>query len=231
MQETLGILLYAPWIYVAVVLSITLDVFFPVLPSGALVVTAAAVAADTAAEVTSLPGPPTPGGKLPQIALLVICAITASVLGDVLAYRLARRGGRRYGPAIARSPRLRRTQQRLEVALTRGGGALVVLARFAPAGRAVVSLGAGVTDRRTRDFLPWSTLAALAWTAYSVGVGYLGGQLLGASWLSAGLSLLALVGAGVLAARLLRPRGDAKTQAAAQAAAQIPAPASEPRVV
>ncbi|RMI33076.1 DedA family protein [Streptomyces triticirhizae] len=219
MQETLGILLYAPWIYVAVVLSITLDVFFPVLPSGALVVTAAAVAANRAAEVTALPEPPSPDGPLPQIALLVVCAITASVVGDLLAYRLARRGGRRYGSAIARSRRLSRAQERLEDTLARGGGALVVLARFAPAGRAVVSLGAGVTDRRARDFLPWSTLAALAWTAYSVGVGYLGGQLLGATWLSAGLSLLALVFAGVVAARVLRNR-----PAAAVPAPPVPEP-------
>ncbi|MDT0266759.1 VTT domain-containing protein [Streptomyces sp. DSM 44915] len=211
MQETLGILLYAPWIYVAVVLSITLDVFFPVLPSGALVVTAAAVAADAAANVTALPEPPTPGGVLPQVALLALCALTASVVGDLLAWWIGRRGGRRYGPAIARSRRLSRAHTRLDDALKRGGGALVVLARFAPAGRAVVSLGAGVAERRARDFLPWSALAALAWTAYSVGVGYLGGQLLGASWLSAGLSLLALVGAGVLAARVLRPRPQPPT--------------------
>ncbi|UED86690.1 DedA family protein [Streptomyces profundus] len=205
MQETLGILLYAPWIYVAVVLSIMLDVFFPLLPSGALVVTAAAIAADTAAGITSLPGPPMPNGRLPQLALLVVCATTASVVGDMMAYRLARRGGRRYGPAIARSRRLSRAQERLESVVVRGGGALVVLARFAPAGRAVVSLGAGIAHRRTRDFLPWSALAAVVWTAYSVGVGYLGGQLLGASWLGAGLSVLALIGAGVVAARFLRP--------------------------
>ena len=54
MQETLGILLYAPWIYVLVALCTLLDVFVPVLPSGALVVTAATFAAGAAADVAGL---------------------------------------------------------------------------------------------------------------------------------------------------------------------------------
>ncbi|GAB2909755.1 DedA family protein [Streptomyces mayteni] len=204
MQETLGVLLYAPWIYVVVAASIMLDVFVPVLPSGALVVTAATVAAGTAADVAGLPSP-TSNPHLPQLFLLGLCAITASFVGDLLAYALALRGGRRFGGAIARSRRLSAAQERLDGALRRGGGPLVVLARFAPAGRAVVSLGAGVSRRRKREFLPWSAVAAVVWTVYSVGVGYLGGQLLGASWFSTGLSVAALLAAGVVAARLLRP--------------------------
>ena len=74
----------------------------------------------------------------------------------------------------------------------------------APAGRALVSLGAGATHRRAREFLPWSAVAAVVWTGYSVGVGYVGGQLLGASWLSTGLSVLTLFAAGCVAARALR---------------------------
>ncbi|MDT0306072.1 VTT domain-containing protein [Streptomyces sp. DSM 44917] len=222
MQETLGILLYAPWIYVIIALSILLDVFVPVLPSGALVVTAATVAAGTAADVAGLPSPDA-DTHLPQLFLLVLCATTASVAGDLLAYRLALRGGPRFSRVIARSRRLAAAQARVETALARGGGPLVVLARFAPAGRAVVSLGAGVARRRARDFLPWSAVAAVAWTAYSVGIGYLGGQLLGASWISTGLSLLALLAAGVVAARLLRPA----TAAEAPAAPPAGAPAAE----
>ncbi|WP_052852176.1 DedA family protein [Streptomyces avicenniae] len=204
MQETLGILLYAPWIYVVVALSILLDVFVPVLPSGALVVAAATVAAGTAADVAGLPGPGA-NSHLPQLFLLGVCATTASIAGDLLAYAAALHGGRRFDGAIARSRRLSGAQQRLDSALKRGGGSFVVLARFAPAGRAVVSLGAGVSGRRKREFLPWSALAAVVWTVYSVGIGYLGGQLLGASWISTGLSVVFLLVAGGVALRLLRP--------------------------
>lgn len=50
----------------------------------------------------------------------------------------------------------------------------------------------------------WSALAGLAWAAYSVALGYFGGQWLGATWLATGVSLVALFGAGAAAAYLMR---------------------------
>ncbi|MDN0194509.1 VTT domain-containing protein [Streptomyces sp. S.PNR 29] len=189
--------IYAPWIYALVALSVLLDVFLPVLPSGALVIMAATAAA--AGSATGR-GP----RDLPDILALTFCAATASVLGDLVAYRLARRGGSRLDRAIARSRRLATAQERLGAALATGGGALVVLARFAPAGRSLVSLGAGAAHRRTRDFLPWSALAGLTWATYSVALGYFGGQWLGTTWLATAVSLAALLGAGAGAAYLIR---------------------------
>ncbi|NEA78481.1 hypothetical protein G3I30_05000, partial [Actinospica acidiphila] len=88
--------------------------------------------------------------------------------------------------------------------LARGGGGLVVLARFAPAGRSVVSLGAGAARHRARDFLPWSALAGLTWAGYSVALGYFGGQWLGATWLAAAVSVGALFAAGAGVGYLMR---------------------------
>jgi membrane protein DedA with SNARE-associated domain len=141
---------------------------------------------------------------VPDILALVLCAATASVLGDLVAYRLAWRGGDRLDRVIARSRRLTRAQDRLGEVLARGGGVLVVVARFAPAGRSVVSLGAGAAHRRVRDFLPWSVLAGLAWAGYSVALGYFGGQWLGATWLATAVSVGALFVAGAGAAYLVR---------------------------
>ncbi len=143
---------------------------------------------------------------MPDILALILSAATASVLGDLVAYRLAWRGGERLDRAIARSRRLTTAQERLGDALARGGGALVVLARFAPAGRSVVSFCAGAAHRRVRDFLPWSALAGLSWAAYSVALGYYGAQWLGATWLATGVSVAALFGAGAAAAYLMRRR-------------------------
>ncbi|MGW0542981.1 DedA family protein [Streptomyces griseoincarnatus] len=191
-MESVGSLVGSPWIYVVVALSVLLDVFLPVLPSGVLVITAAtAAAASTAAYV-------------PDILVLTLCAATASLLGDLVAYRLAWRGGARLDRALARSRRLRGAQERLGAALARGGGGLVVLARFAPAGRSVVSLGAGAARHRARDFLPWSALAGLTWAGYSVALGYFGGQWLGATWLAAAVSVGALFAAGAGAGYLMR---------------------------
>ncbi|MFF3447662.1 DedA family protein [Streptomyces sp. NPDC002667] len=201
MLESVGSLTGSPWIYAVIAVSIVLDVFLPVLPSGVLVITAATAAAGSATATGAVPR------SVPDILVLTLCAATASVLGDLVAYRVAWRGGERLDRAIARSRRLTRAQERLGEVLARGGGArglLVVAARFAPAGRSVVSLGAGAAHRKVREFLPWSVLAGLAWAVYSVALGYFGGQWLGATWLATGVSVGALFIAGAGAAYLVR---------------------------
>ncbi|HBF84548.1 MAG TPA: hypothetical protein DD420_32860, partial [Streptomyces sp.] len=47
-------------------------------------------------------------------------------------------------------------------------------------------------------------LAGVAWAGYSVGLGYFGGQWLGATWLGTAVSVLALFLAGALAAVVVR---------------------------
>ncbi|MGW1076700.1 DedA family protein [Streptomyces sp. NPDC002537] len=202
MLEQLGSLADTPWIYVIVGLSVLLDVFLPVLPSGVLVITAATTAAGSAADAV---GDAARGhAGFPEMFALVMCAATASVLGDMVAYRLAWRGGDRFDRAIARSRRLTAAQAKLGTALLRGGGPLVVVARFAPAGRSVVSIGAGVLHRRVSEFLPWSALAGLTWAAYSVSLGYFGGQWLGATWVGTAVSVFALFAAGLGAAFVVK---------------------------
>jgi membrane protein DedA with SNARE-associated domain len=197
--DSVGALLGSPWIYAVVGLSVLLDVFLPVLPSGVLVITAAtAAAAGSGAATGRVPH------DVPDIMVLILSAATASVLGDLVAYRLAWRGGERLDRAISRSRRLTTAQERLGEALARGGGALVVLARFAPAGRSVVSLIAGAAHRRPRDFLPWSALAGLSWAGYSAALGYFGAHWLGTTWLATGVSVLALFGAGAAAGFVMR---------------------------
>ncbi|MFC9673205.1 MULTISPECIES: DedA family protein [unclassified Streptomyces] len=200
MLESVGSLTGGPWIYAVVALSVLLDVFLPVLPSGVLIITAAtAAAAGTGAAAGQVTH------EVPSLLALLLSAATASVLGDLVAYRIAWRGGERLDRAIARSRRLTSAQERLGGALARSsGGILVVIARFAPAGRSIVSFAAGTAHRRVREFLPWSALAGVAWAGYSVALGYFGGQWLGASWLATGVSLLALCAAGSGAAFLMR---------------------------
>ncbi|MFB7271206.1 DedA family protein [Streptomyces sp. NPDC056244] len=213
MLESLGALTGSPWIYAVVGVSVLLDVFLPVLPSGVLVVTAATAAAagsttvaeaavaEAADRVAQVPGEVP--ADVPSLLILMLCAAGASVLGDLFAFRIARRGGR-LGLAITRSRRLATAQERLGTALAGGGGILVVLARFVPAGRSIVSIGAGVAHRKAREFLPWSALAGVAWTGYSAGLGYFGGQWLGASWTGTAVSVLALFAAGALAAYIVK---------------------------
>lgn len=229
MLESVGALTSSPWIYLVVGVSVLLDVFLPLLPSGVLVIAAATAAA---AGSTGVNGAGDGTGEVPSLVFLILCAATASVLGDLVAYRLAWRGGDRLDRAIARSRRLTRAQERLGTVLSRGG-ALVVVARFAPAGRSVVSLGAGAARRRVRDFLPWSALAGLAWAGYSVGLGYFGGRWLGSTWFGTAVSVLALFVAGALAAFVVKRPAVARAEAtkahqASSAPAALPAPATAP---
>jgi membrane protein DedA with SNARE-associated domain len=228
----LGSVTGSPWIYGLIVISVLLDVFLPVLPSGVLVVgAAAAVAGTTAADATNLPSHARRAAEsahLPEMLVMVFCAATASVLGDLAAYRLAWRGGDRFDRAISRSRRLSRAQQRLGQSLTGGGGALVVLARFAPAGRSLVTLTAGVAHRRAKEFVPWSALAGLTWAAYSVGLGYFGGQWLGAPWHGTLISLLALFSAGSVAAYVLRRESPLAKGGAREAAGAAGDGAADP---
>ncbi|KUJ37277.1 hypothetical protein ACZ90_70200 [Streptomyces albus subsp. albus] len=208
MLEHVGSLTNTPWIYALIGLSVVLDVFVPVLPSGVLVITAATTAAGTTADVVGAARVQA-DSVFPEMLGLVLCAATASVLGDMAAFRLAWRGSDRLDRAIARSRRLTAAQEKLGTALVKGGGPLVVVARFAPAGRSVVSLSAGAAHRRPAEFLPWSAVAGLAWAAYSVSLGYFGGQWLGATWLSAGISVLALFAAGAGAVYVVKRPGAA----------------------
>ncbi|MFJ8705151.1 DedA family protein [Streptomyces anulatus] len=230
MLESVGALTSSPWIYAVVALSVLLDVFLPLLPSGVLVITAATAAAAGTTTVSGA-GEGT-GGQVPSLVVLILCAASASVLGDLVAYRLAWRGGDRLDRAIARSRRLTSAQERLGAALSRGGGALVIIARFAPAGRSVVSLGAGAAHRRKRDFLPWSALAGLAWAGYSVGLGYFGGRWLGSTWFGTAVSVLALFVAGALAAFVVkRPATRTATTAEAEAVETTPTPTAPDALV
>lgn len=213
MLQGLGSLFDWPWIYALVALSVLLDVFVPVLPSGVLVISAAT--AGSAGSGT---------GDILDILVLLACAATASCAGDILAYRLAWRGGEWFDRRVANSRRLSTAHERLGQVLIGGGGAFVVLARFAPAGRSVVSLAAGTSRRRPRDFLPWSALAGVCWATYSVGLGWIGGKWLGASWFGTLMSLVALLGAGAFAGLVFRRERRLAMKAASFAAVPLTIP-------
>lgn len=199
MLESVGSLTGGPWIYAVVALSVLLDVFLPVLPSGVLIITAATAAA--AARGGGRAGDAR-GAVHPGADPLGGHGLGTGRPGRV-PHRLARRRTSR--PRDRPLRRLTSAQERLGGALARSsGGILVVIARFAPAGRSIVSFAAGTAHRRVREFLPWSALAGVAWAGYSVALGYFGGQWLGASWLATGVSLLALCAAGSGAAFLMR---------------------------
>nr|WP_245574206.1 VTT domain-containing protein [Amycolatopsis nigrescens] len=125
----------------------------PVVPTGAVVGAAAAVAMTT------------PHLNLPLVLLL---STVAAFAGDVLTFAVARLGG----PAAVRwVARGQRTEQLEKVRgqFARRGWQLVVIGRLVPAGRIPVLLAAGALAYPWRRLLPAALGACLLWAvAYAL---------------------------------------------------------------
>ena len=181
-----------PWVLLLVFLVAAGDALFPPVPSESVVVALAAVSV---------------AGDGPHLVLLGLVAAVGALLGDSAAYL----AGRRYGPArLARASRpvLRRAVGRASEAMESRGGLVILVARYVPVGRVAVNLTAGATSYPPRRFVGFAALAALTWSAGSVGVGALAGHwvadnpLLGAA---AGITVALVLGlaADHVARRLL----------------------------
>jgi membrane-associated protein len=148
------------WAYAAVFLLALLDAILPVVPSETAVITAGVVAAS---------------GHL-SLPLVVVAATVGAVGGDNTAYLIGRRFG---GAATSRFFRSEKSRQRLSWAqrqLAQRGGQLILVGRFIPGGRTVVTLSAGTLHFRWRRFLVVDAVAALIWALYAGLLGYFGGR-------------------------------------------------------
>ncbi len=148
-----------------------------------------------------------------SVVAVVVAAALGVFIGDHLAYGLSRSV---VGPRlISRSRRVSRAVAKAARRLDRRAGLLIVASRFLPGGRVTMNLACGTAGVPLRRFSPASAVAALAWAAYTVGLGYAGGAafaenpLLGVG-VGLGLSFVFGAAAKVMAKLLSRPaRSDA----------------------
>ncbi|WP_308345615.1 VTT domain-containing protein [Streptomyces sp. ISL-94] len=175
--------------YPALFVLVALGALVPVIPTGALVSSAAVVAFHQ----RSLP-----------FAVLLVCAVAslAAFTGDVALYWLGRRGVRsRNGSRWLEALRGRATPERLEQAQTRldeHGVLVLVVSRLLPAGRIPVMLACLLAQLPLRRFARGDAPACLAWAATYGLIGILGGSLFAEPWkgvaLAVGLTLLISAG-------------------------------------
>lgn len=135
----------------------------------------------------------------PSAALLVVAAWAGALLGDVLAHHV----GRGVGPLTRRLRRLR-------------GGVIILGARFVPGARTAVNITSGAIRFPRPAFVLYSSLAALIWALYYVGIGMLGGLAFGNNPLlgvAVGITLALLLGGGIELVRRLRAGRAASTGA------------------
>lgn len=168
----------SPWLYTVLIALILTDVYLPVLPSGTTLIVATAYAATNGTAVYPL----------------LLCAAAASVTGDLLAFTLARAGAHRLNRILAILPKIRRADANLRRLLRQHGTRTVLVARFVPAGRCVVTNASGRDrDIRPRHFVAWSGTAAVCWATYTVAIGYINAQIFDTGWLAAAVSVTCLL--------------------------------------
>ena len=109
----------------------------------------------------------------PNVVLVVLATALGVFVGDHLAYGLSRSV---LGPRlINRSRHVARAVAAAGRQLDRRTGLLIVMSRFLPGGRVTMNLACGTARLPLARFSPASAVAALAWAAYTAGLGFVGG--------------------------------------------------------
>jgi membrane-associated protein len=187
------------WAYAILFVLAFLDALVPIVPSETSVITAGVVAS---------------AGDL-SLPLVIAFAAGGAFAGDNTAYFV----GSRYGPGINKrffsGDKAKKRVAWAHRQVTERGGELIVIARFIPGGRTVVTLSAGTLGYPWRKFVVFDAVACLTWGLYAGLLGYFGGHAFEeAPWkglLLAFAIAFAVTGAIEVARWYLKRRGQAST--------------------
>ncbi|MBO7936295.1 DedA family protein [Streptomyces antibioticus] len=182
--------------YPSLFLLVFIGALVPVVPTGALVSSAAVVAFHRMAPFS--------------LALVFLTASLAAFCGDAALYWLGRRGmrsrgGSRWLEAIrSRAPEERLTQAQDKLA--EHGTTVLVLSRLVPAGRIPVMLACLMAEWPLRRFVRGNLPACLAWALTYQLIGIVGGSLFPEPWqgVVAAVALTLLISAAPSVWRRLR---------------------------
>ncbi|MER6529516.1 VTT domain-containing protein [Streptomyces sp. NPDC001508] len=192
--------------YPTLFLLVLIGALVPVVPTGALVSSAAVVAFHQTAPFA--------------LALVFATASAAAYLGDVALYWLGRRGmGSKNGSRWLEAIRARAPEDRLAQAqekLADHGVTVLVLSRLVPAGRIPVMLACLMAQWPLRRFARGNAPACLAWAVTYQLIGILGGSLFNEPWegVVAAVALTVAISAAPGVWRRVRgtPRPEADTR-------------------
>ena len=148
------------WAYLIVFLVAYLDALVPVVPSETTVITAGVVAS---------------AGDL-NLMVVVAAAAGGAFLGDNTAYFIGSRFGVRINERFFSGEKARKRVEWAQNQVTERGGELILIARFIPGGRTVVTLSAGTLGYPWPRFVLFDAAAALGWALYASLLGYFGGH-------------------------------------------------------
>jgi membrane protein DedA with SNARE-associated domain len=148
------------WAYAILFVLAFLDALVPVVPSETSVITAGVVAS---------------AGDL-SLPLVILFAATGAFAGDNTSYFVGARYGTRINERFFQSEKAKGRIAWAQRQVEERGGELIVIARFIPGGRTVVTLSAGTLGYPWRRFVVFDAIAATIWAVYASLLGYLGGH-------------------------------------------------------
>ena len=211
LTDFLTALASSPWAYLVMAGVLVIDGFFPFVPGETGVVTLAALGA---------------AGHGPQVWLVFVVAVVATMIGDAIAFLIGRRVGvERW--SWMRGPRVARAFAWAAAGLVRRPAVFLMIAKFVPYARVAVTMTAGAGRLPVRRYLPISFAASAFYTGYHVIVAVIAGTAFAATpLLGAGVAIVAVIVFGVLFEVIgMRKR---RTEAAAGAATSLAAPSEVP---
>ena len=143
------------WVFPALYAFVTIDGFFPPIPSESVVIALVALAI---------------AGGEPSFWVLGAVAAAGAFTGDQIAYSIGRRIPVRQ-LRLLRGDRAQRAISWAERALAERGAAFIIAARYVPIGRVAVNMTAGTVGFPRARFSLLAAIAAVTWSAYSVLLG------------------------------------------------------------
>jgi membrane-associated protein len=149
----------SPWTYVFLFVISALDAIIPLVPSETSVILAGVLAST---------------GDL-VLVLVILFAAAGAVAGDNISYWI----GRKFGPRVVERFFKGERRKRVDWAhrqVERRGGYLIIIGRFIPGGRIVVTLSCGMLEMPWRRFIAFDVVAGLVWGTYAAMLGYVGGS-------------------------------------------------------
>lgn len=149
----------SPWTYAFLFVVSALDAVIPLVPSETSVILAGVLAST---------------GDL-ILVLVILFAAAGAVVGDNISYWIGRKVGHRFVARFFKGERRKQIEWAHRQVQQRGGY-LIVIGRFIPGGRIVVTLSCGMLEMPWRRFIAFDVVAGLVWGTYAAMLGYVGGS-------------------------------------------------------
>lgn len=180
------------WTLLALFGFVTVNGFFPPLPSDSLIITLGSVQDE-------------PG--TPWWPWVILTAGAAALLGDFTAYRIGAAIGRGMSEGQGRFRWMRRrTMQKTLLwarhELDKRGVLVIFVGRFIPGARVAINFVAGSTAYSLRRFLLIDAAASLAWAGWLIGLGIAGEAIFGNMLVAMAVGIGVAVVLGLLCERL-----------------------------